>query len=82
MAFLAAREAEGTRQILVIDSFSESGDPRVKPRVTSLVSGTCTTFDLPAPEGGSTLRREGHAAYWVKADCARDYTLLHRIQGS
>ena len=82
VAFLAAREAEGTRQILVIDSFSESSDPRVRPRVTSLLPGTCTSFDLPAPDGVVPLRREGHAAYWVKADCARDYTLLHRIQGS
>ena len=82
MALLAAREMEGTRQILVIDSFSESVDPRVRPRVTSLVPGTCNTFDLPAPDGGATLRREGHAAYWVEADCPRDYTLLHRIQGS
>ena len=82
VALLAAREMEGTRQILVIDSFSESVDPRVRPRVTSLVPGTCNTFDLPAPDGGATLRREGHAAYWVEADCPRDYTLLHRIQGS
>ena len=82
VALLAARETEGTRQILVVDSFSESGDPRVQPRVISPVPGTLTSFDLPAQHGGASLRREGHAAYWVAADCPRDYTLLHRIQGS
>ena len=82
VALLAARETEGTRQILVVDSFSESGDPRVQPRLISPVPGTRTSFDLPAQHGGASLRREGHAAYWVAADCPRDYTLLHRIQGS
>ena len=82
VALLAARETAGARELLVIDSFSESGDPRVKPRVTSLVSGTCTSFDLLTPEVGPSLRMEGHAAYWVGADCPRDYTLLHRIQRS
>ena len=81
VALLAARETEGTRQILVVDSFSESSDPRVQPHVIAPVPGTRVSFDLPV-QGGAPLRREGHAAFWVAADCPRDYTLLHRIQGS
>ena len=82
VALLAAREKDGIRQILAVDSISESGDPRVKPHVTAAVPGTRIVFDLPAPGGGFPLRHEGHAACWVRADCPRDYTLLHRIGGS
>ncbi|MGN1019916.1 MAG: hypothetical protein ACI4O7_06055 [Aristaeellaceae bacterium] len=82
VALLAAREMDGARQILAVDSVSETSDPRVKPHVAALVPGTRTITSGTAADGVTPVCREGYAAFWVTADCPRDYTLLYRIQGS
>ncbi|MGN0778183.1 MAG: hypothetical protein ACI4MJ_03465 [Aristaeellaceae bacterium] len=82
VALLAVRELAGMQQLLVVDSYSESNDPRVSSHVTAVLPGS-KVIDAPSHAADEPLLlREQYAAYWVNADCARDYTLLHRIEGS
>ncbi len=73
ITFVAAREADGEKQLLVIDSHSESVDPRVIHGVRESLPGTLLTWH---EEAGC---RQSCAAFWVGLSMARDFNLLHRI---
>ena len=73
VTFVAAREKDGDRQLLVIDSHSESMDPRVLHGVRKSLPQTMLTW---REEAGL---RQSCAAFWVDSALARDYNLLHRI---
>lgn len=79
VALVAAREHNGIRQVLAIDSYSESADSRVADYVLETVPGSeilHTTYNqngIPVGQGIS------YAAYWVDANLPRDFNLLYRL---
>lgn len=70
VTFLSAREINGEKQLLVLDSAADNANPRVVHGVREVLPDTLVTVvdDLPR-----------YGAYWVDLAMARDYNLLHRI---
>lgn len=79
VALVAAREAYGKRQVLAIDSYSESASERVFDHVCEVVDGTEITYLVRNNVGLPVGSGVSYAAFWVDADTPRDFNLLHRI---
>ena len=78
VALVAAREQNGERQLLAVDSYSESADQRVRDRVCELVPGSEVLWPVRNEQGLIVGKSESSGAFWVRADLPRDFNLLHR----
>lgn len=79
VALVAAREQDGVKQVLAIDSYSESADSRVRRHVYEVVPGTLVEAQVFGALGQIVGESKAYAAFWVDADLPRDFNLLHRI---
>ena len=79
VVLVAAREKDGERQVLAIDSYSESASDRVKDNVVELVPDTEISYTVKNAAGLDVGTGVASAAYWVKATTPRDFNLLHRL---
>ena len=79
VALVAAREIDGIRQVLAIDSVCESADLRVRDHVTAVIPGTEVTARVHNRAGLEVGEGTSYAAFWVDASLPRDFNLLHRI---
>lgn len=80
VCLVSARVKDGTRQLLAIDSYSESASDRIRDRVCEPVEGSEITYQIKNASGLVVGEGMGYAAFWVDASLPRDYNLLHRIQ--
>ena len=76
VSLVAAREQAGERQLLAIDSYSESADERVRNRVRELIPGTEILWPVRNEAGLVTGAGLSSAAFWVSADTPADFNLM------
>lgn len=79
VALIAAREADGVKQVLAIDSVAESDRESVREHVTEVIEGSENTHYVRNKAGLIVGTSTSYGAFWVKADLPRDFNLLHRI---
>ena len=80
VALLAAREKDGRRELLAMDSVAESASEKVRDRVREVVPGTEIRYPVRNRAGDVVGFAESYALFWVDADLPMDFTLLHRIE--
>ena len=79
VALVDAREVDGERQLLVIDSSRDSMNPSVRPFVREVVPGSETTAEYVNSRGVRTGMDEHYQMFWVPISLTSDFNLLHRI---
>ena len=81
VALVAAREKDHRKQVLAIDSYSESASDKVKQRVTEVIPGSEIEYQVKNNAGLIVGSGMSYAAFWVDADTPRDFNLLHSLSG-
>ena len=79
VALVAAREQDGRKQVLAIDSYSESASEKVRDKVTEVLPGSDIVYEVKNGSGVSVGQGVSYAAFWVDASLPRDFNLLYRI---
>ena len=79
VALVAAREKDGVKQVLAIDSYSESAAEKVRNHVLEVLPGSEVTYAVKNENGLVVGESTAYAAFWVDAKLPRDFNLLHRI---
>ncbi len=79
VAIVESRIVNGEKQLLAIDSYSESSSDRVKDNVREIVPDTEIVTAVKNREGMVVGMNVTYAMFWVPASLARDYNLLYRI---
>ncbi|MBE5802932.1 MAG: hypothetical protein E7316_00290 [Clostridiales bacterium] len=79
VSLVAAREKDGVRQVLAIDSYSESASEKVRDHVIEVLPGSEVTYAVKNAAGLIVGESTAYAAFWVDASLPRDFNLLHRI---
>ena len=80
VALLAARERDGQRQLLAMDSVAESASEKVRDHVREVVPGSEIRYPVRNAAGDVVGFGESWALFWVDADLPKDFNLLHRIE--
>ena len=78
VALLKAREVDGLRELLVMDSVAESAKDAVREHVRAVVPGSEIVYPVRNRNGLVTGAGISHALFWVDADLPRDFTLIIR----
>lgn len=79
VTLIAARQHNGMRQVLAIDSYSESADARVRDHVYEVIPGSEVTYAVTNAQGVPVGMGTSYAAYWVDAALPRDFNLLYHL---
>lgn len=79
VTLIDARQHNGIRQVLAIDSYSESADARVRDHVCEVVLGSDITYAVANAQGIPVGLGTAYAAYWVEASLPRDFNLLYQL---
>ena len=79
VALVAAREQDGRKQVLAIDSYSESASEKVRDKVIEVLPGSDIVYEVKNGSGVSVGQGVSYAAFWVDASLPRDFNLLYRI---
>lgn len=79
VTLVAAREQDGRRQLLALDSYSESASEKVRDHVTEVIPGSEVAYAVTNADGLPVGENTAYAAFWVDASLPRDFNLLHRI---
>ena len=79
VALVDAREADGERQLLVIDSSRDSMNPEVRTKVREVVPGSEAVAEYRNARGVRTGMDEHYAMFWVPLQLPFDFTLLHKL---
>ena len=79
VAIVKSRIVNGEKQLLAIDSYSESSSDRVKDNVREIVPGTEVVTGIKNRDGMVVGWQVTHAMFWVPASLARDFNLLYRL---
>ena len=77
VALVDARRSEEETQALVIDSYSETLDTRVKPYVREVIPGSMIDCCICNERGVVTGEQRQYAMYWASMDTVRDFNLLY-----
>ena len=80
VALIGARNAEGDRQVLAVDSYSESADPRVRDNVRECMPGSEIVSEVRNSSGLSCGIQQSNGIYWADLSAVRDFNLLHPIR--
>lgn len=79
VTLVTAREKDGIRQVLAIDSCAESASEKVRDHVIEVLDGTAVTAPIRNASGLEVGQTTSFAAFWVEAKLPRDFNLLHRL---
>lgn len=79
VALVAAREVDGKRQLLAIDSYSESASEKVRDYVQEVLPDSQIDYLVKNANGLVVGENSCYAMFWVDAALPRDFNLLHRI---
>ena len=80
VALLAARERDGRRELLAMDSVAESASEKVRDHVRQVVPGSEIRYPVRNAAGDTVGFGESWALFWVDADLPKDFNLLHKIE--
>ena len=73
------REVDGKRQLLAIDSYSESASEKVRDYVQEVLPDSQIDYLVKNANGLVVGENSCYAMFWVDAALPRDFNLLHRI---
>lgn len=79
VSLVAAREKDGVKQLLAIDSYSESASEKVRDHVIEVLPESTVDYAVKNASGLIVGYAQAYAAFWVDASLPRDFNLLHRI---
>ena len=79
VCLVAARIQDGEKQLLAIDSYSESAAEKVRDSVREVVPGSEIEWPVRNATGVQVSTSTSYAAFWVCATQPRDFNLLHKI---
>lgn len=79
VALVAARVQDGRRQVLAIDSYSESASEKVRNHVAEVLPGSEVVYPVINEDGLHVGSGMAYAAFWVDADLPRDFNLLYAL---
>lgn len=79
VAIVKSRTVDGEKQLLAIDSYSESSSDRVKDNVREVIPGTEIVTGIRNRDGLVVGYQVTHAMFWVPASLARDFNLLYKL---
>lgn len=79
VSLVAAREVNGVKQVLAIDSYSESASEKVRDKIIEIIPGTEVVYAVKNAQGLDVGANVAYAAFWVDASLPRDFNLLHHI---
>ena len=80
VALLAARERDGRRELLAMDSVAESASEKVRDHVREVVPGSEIRYPIRNAAGDTVGFAESWALFWVDADLPKDFNLLYRAE--
>lgn len=78
VAMVAAREKDGNKQILVIDSAAESCEVFVRQKITEVISEAQVRAVIRNQRGVMLGEMTGYGAYWVDAATVRSFNLMYK----
>ena len=76
---IVAIVVNGEKQLLAIDSYSESRSERVMDNIREVIPGTEIVTGIKNREGLLVGYQVSHAMFWVPASLARDFNLLYKL---
>ncbi len=79
VAIVKSRVANGEKQLLAIDSYSESSADRVKDHVREIVPDSEIVTGVRNRDGLLVGCQVTHAMFWVPASLPRDFNLLYKL---
>lgn len=80
VTLIGAREMDGEQQVLALDSYSESADPRVRDAARQCVPGSEVTAYIRNKNDLICGTQTACAVFWVDIATVRDFNLLHRLR--
>ena len=80
VCLIDAREVNGEKQVLAIDSYSESADTRVRDQVREVVPESQVVSLIRNAGGLVTGYQISHGIFWVPLTLPRDFNLLYPIE--
>lgn len=79
VSLVAAREVDGMKQLLAIDSYSESAAEKVRDHVIEVLPDSTVDYAVKNAAGLIVGHAQAYAAFWVDASLPRDFNLLHKV---
>ncbi len=79
VALWAARDKDGTLQVLAADPYSESADSRVMDHVCEVVPESEIVTDILGRNGLKVGELTSYALFWAELSIVRDFNLLYRL---
>ena len=79
VTLVAAREVQGVKQLLAIDSYSESAAEKVRDHVLEVLPDSVITYQVKNSAGLVVGENQGYGMFWVEASLPRDFNLLHPL---
>lgn len=79
VSLVAARIVSGEKQLLAIDSYSESASDKVKNAVREVIPGSEVYYPIRNEDGLIVGEGMSYAAFWVSAAQPVDFNLLHKL---
>lgn len=79
VALVDARVVNGEKQLLVIDSYSESAAEKVRNHVREIIPQSLTYSNVKNVNDVVVGQSSQHAMFWVRAGLPVDFNLLHKI---
>lgn len=80
VALVAAREVDGVRQLLAIDSYSESATDKVRDHVLEVIPASAIDYEVRNADGLVVGENRCYSMFWVDASLPRDFNLLHPLR--
>lgn len=77
VALVDSRNVDGEKQLLAIDSYSESAAEKVRDHVREIISQSEIVADVKNKDGMVTGQGIHYAMFWVTASLPKDFNLLH-----
>lgn len=79
VALLGAKEVDGVRQVLVVDSASETDNPLIRNAICQIDESTAISKEKRNAAHLLCAYAKTYAVYWAKLDIVRDFNLLHAL---
>ena len=76
VCLVAAREAEGRREVLAIDSYSESASEKIRDHVREVLPFSEIDWPVKNADGCEVGQSTSYGAFWADLDIVRDFNLL------
>ena len=80
VCLIEARQANGEKQVLAIDSHSESADARIQDQVREIIPESRVVSHIKNASGLVTGYQISHGMFWVPLSLPRNFNLLYPIQ--